>query len=118
MTEDDTSRPEATTAPPNPEAQLAKAEAIEIANLEADGRAATAQGRVMRMSMAKLGETASLCEMQAAAREAQVLSIQLRAELRARDAEMMLKTARIAELEGELAETRARVAGLRPKSTP
>jgi hypothetical protein len=116
MTEDNT-EPEATTPVPDPAAELAKAETVEIANLLADGRAAAQQGRVVRMSMAKLAETASLCEMQAAAREAQVQVIQLRAELRLQAAELARRTAQVTTLEEELAEARSGVARIRPKGT-
>lgn len=100
---------------PDPEIERARAEIAEIAVLEVDGKAAAQAGRIMRASIAKLGETAALCEMQATAREVQAAVIRLQAELRTRNKELVTKTTQITELEGELAEARARIAGLKPR---
>ena len=71
--------------------------------------------KVLRNAIAKLEETAVLCEVQAEDRQAKLKLIEAGVREKELDGKIFTKDAEISRLEGELAEMRARVAGLKPK---
>lgn len=71
--------------------------------------------KVLRNAIAKLEETAVLCEVQVEDRQAKLKLIEAGVREKELDGKITAKDAEITRLEGELAEMRARVAGLKPK---